>query len=100
MNEPDDVIFVFTEKFKGWMHFFVNLLFLCQVLKETNQTSLVSFAFLFLSCHDTKASKLEGRNVRTFPYPSRIRWGRQPNLVPFYLYNRIVFVCPENVRND
>ena len=34
-----------------------------------------------------------------FPYPVRIRWSRQPNLVPFYLYNRI-FECPENIRND
>ena len=42
---------------------------------------------------------LEGQNVRNFPYPVRIRWSRQPNLVPFYLYNRI-FECPENIRND
>ena len=42
---------------------------------------------------------LEGQNVRNFPYPVRIRWSRQPNLVPFYLYNRI-FECPENVRKD
>ena len=43
--------------------------------------------------------KLEGQNVRNFTYPVRIRWSRQPNLVPFYLYNRI-FECPENIRND
>merc|ERR1712079_802708 len=43
--------------------------------------------------------ELEGQNVRNFPYPVRIRWSRQPNLVPFYLYNRI-FECPENIRND
>ena len=42
---------------------------------------------------------IENQNVRNFPYPVRIRWSRQPNLVPFYLYNRI-FECPENVRND
>ena len=44
-------------------------------------------------------SYLEGQNVRNFQYPVRIRWSRQPNLVPFYLYNRI-FECPENIRND
>ena len=27
-----------------------------------------------------------------------IRWSRQPNLVPFYLYNQI-FECSENIRN-
>ena len=43
--------------------------------------------------------EIEGQNVRNFPYPVRIRWSRQPNLVPFYLYNRI-FECPENIRND
>ena len=42
---------------------------------------------------------VEGQNVRNFPYPVRIRWSRQPNLVPFYLYNRL-FECPENIRND
>ena len=42
---------------------------------------------------------IEGQNVRNLPYPSRIRWSRQANLVPFYLYNRI-FECPENIRND
>ena len=42
---------------------------------------------------------VEGQNVRNFPYPVRIRWSRHPNLVPFYLYNRI-FECPENIRND
>ena len=42
---------------------------------------------------------VEDQNVRNFPYPVRIRWSRQPNLVPFYLYNRI-FECPENIRND
>ena len=42
---------------------------------------------------------LDGQNVRNFPYPVRIRWSRQPDLAPFYLYNRI-FECPENVRND
>ena len=42
---------------------------------------------------------VEGQNVWNFPYPVRIRWSRQPNLVPFYLYNRI-FECPENIRND
>ena len=33
---------------------------------------------------------LEDQNVRNFPYPVRIRWSRQPNLVPFsnYIYNR------------
>ena len=39
------------------------------------------------------------QNVRNFQYPVRIRSSRQPNLVPFYLYNRI-FECPENIRND
>ena len=29
----------------------------------------------------------------------RIRWSREPNLVPFYLYNR-TFECPENIRKD
>ena len=43
--------------------------------------------------------KLEGQNVRNFTYLVRIRWSRQPNLVPFYLCNRI-FECPENIRND
>ena len=42
---------------------------------------------------------IEGQNVRNFPYSVRIRWSRQPNLVPFYLYNRI-FESPENIRND
>ena len=55
------------------------------------------------AAEDTKQSEcpesVEGQNVRNFPYPVRIRWSRQPNLVPFYLYNRI-FECPENVRND
>ena len=41
---------------------------------------------------------LEVQNVRNFSYPVRIRWSRQANLVPFYLYNRI-FECPENIRN-
>ena len=27
---------------------------------------------------------IEGQNVRNFPYPVRIRWSWQPNLVPFY----------------
>ena len=31
--------------------------------------------------------EVEVQNVRNFPYPVRIRWSRQPNLVPFYLYN-------------
>ena len=47
----------------------------------------------------SSSESLEGQNVRNFPYPVRIRWSRQPNLVPFYLYNRI-FECPENIRND
>ena len=42
---------------------------------------------------------VECQNVRNFPYTVRILWSRQPNLVPFYLYNRI-FECPENIRND
>ena len=28
--------------------------------------------------------ELEGQNVRNFPYPVRICWSWQPNLVPFY----------------
>ena len=28
----------------------------------------------------------------------RIRWSREPNLVPFYLYDWI-FECPENIQN-
>merc|ERR1712077_97920 len=30
-----------------------------------------------------QTKKLEGQNVRNFPHPSRIRWPREPNLVPF-----------------
>ena len=41
---------------------------------------------------------LESHNVQNFQYPVRIRWSRQPILVPFYLFNRI-FECPENIRN-
>ena len=44
-------------------------------------------------------STLEGQNVRNFQYPVRIRWSKQPNLAPFYLYNR-TFECPENIRKD
>ena len=40
--------------------------------------------------------KVEGQNVRNVPHPVRIRWSRQPNLAPFYLYNRI-FECPETM---
>ena len=43
--------------------------------------------------------QLEGQNVRNFPHPVRIRWSRQPNLVPLYLYDRIS-ECPENIPND
>ena len=42
---------------------------------------------------------VENPNVRNLPYPVRIRWSRQQNLVPFYLYKRI-FECPENIRNN
>jgi len=34
-------------------------------------------------------NSIEGQNVRSFPYPVRIRWSRQPNLVPFYSYSQI-----------
>ena len=37
---------------------------------------------------------LEGQNVWNFPYTVRIRWSRQPNLVPFYLYNPVAVKIP------